>query len=144
MARQKGNLVRVRDPKGEIFEVTPPNAHDLVQHLGWTYMKVITEDEQEEIVDDDAKTALAHAPRALRTREDEIKERVAKEKAHRRKKSDDGEEAKPKRNTRKKPAAVETEGPSGDPELDALEREEAERSDPAYGLDVGDDLGLDD
>jgi hypothetical protein len=138
MSRVKGNLVRVKDKKGDIFEVSPANAHDLVQHLGWTYMKVITEDEQEAVVEDEVKTQLAHSPRALRTREDEIAERVAKERAHRKPKED--KEPKAKRTQRKKPAA-EDEGTSGDPELDALEREEAQRSDPAYGLDVD---GLDD
>jgi hypothetical protein len=132
MSRVKGNLVRVKDKKGDIFEVSPANAHDLVQHLGWTYMKVITEDEQEAVVEDIAKTELAHAPRAIRTREDEIAERVAKEKAQRKPK-----EKKEPAKSKKKPAA-EDEGTSGDPELDALEREEAERSDPAYGLATND------
>lgn len=135
MARPKGNLVKVRDPKGEIFEVTPPNAHDLVQHLGWTYLKVITEDEREEVEVDHELTRLATAPRAVKTREEQIKERVEKEKAHRRKKADQDDEEPRKVRARKtrKPAAVEEEGPSGDPELDALEREESERSDPAFG-----------
>lgn len=37
MSKRNEARVAVKDPSGEIFEVSQRNASDLVQHLGWTY-----------------------------------------------------------------------------------------------------------
>lgn len=67
-------LVKVRDPKGQIFEVGRRNATDLVQHKGWSY------DRDETPTTDE----LATAGRKLRPRGEKVaaaRELAAKQKA---------------------------------------------------------------
>jgi hypothetical protein len=59
-------MIQVKDPNGEPFEVTRRNANDLVQNLGWTYVRVIDEES--------LQTDLAMAPRDKGKRASKVQE----------------------------------------------------------------------
>jgi len=69
MTKRKENIVQVRDPKGEVFEITRRNANDLIQHQGW---KLVAD---EGLTTDD----LATAGRTKRERGEKVK--ASREKA---------------------------------------------------------------
>lgn len=55
MTTEKNNLVKVWSPKGELFELSKPNARDLVSHCGFTYTQPI-------VIVQEAAPAPAPAP----------------------------------------------------------------------------------
>ncbi len=57
MSKRNEPTIKVKDPKGEVFEVTRRNANDLVINLGWSYLSDVPEE-------DAALAVNASAPRA--------------------------------------------------------------------------------
>ena len=64
MSKRSEPMIQVKDPKGEIFEVSRRNANDLVQNLGWSY---ISEASEESLQAD-----LATAPRNKQPRSSKV------------------------------------------------------------------------
>jgi hypothetical protein len=52
--RKADNRIQVIDPKGEVFEMSHRNAHDLVNHKGWSFPKS----------EEDKEAEVARAPRS--------------------------------------------------------------------------------
>jgi len=57
-------MIQVKDPKGEIFEVSRRNANDLVQNLGWSYISEVSEES--------LQADLATAPRNKQPRSSKV------------------------------------------------------------------------
>lgn len=73
MSKRNEGRVALKDPNGDIFEVTQRNASDLVQHLGWTYVTPLLSVED----------ALATSPRDRKPRGskmEEVRKKAAEEK----------------------------------------------------------------
>lgn len=120
MTKRKEHIVQVRDPKGEVFEVTRRNANDLIQHQGWS------------LVADEGWTTddLATAGRQKKPRGEKVK--AAREKAAVEKKAKKTAPVLPQAELEvdeNVPTFDEAAGQFDD-ELDALEADEAVRGKP--------------
>lgn len=64
MTKRNEPMIQVKDPKGEIFEVSRRNANDLVQNLGWSYISEVSEES--------LQADLATAPRNKQPRSSKV------------------------------------------------------------------------
>lgn len=64
MSKRSEPMIQVKDPKGEIFEVSRRNANDLVQNLGWSYISEVSEES--------LQADLATAPRNKQPRSSKV------------------------------------------------------------------------
>lgn len=123
MSKRKEHIVQIRDPNGEVFEVTRRNANDLIQHKGW---KLVAD---EGLTTDD----LATAGRTKKPRGEKVKasrEKAAAEKAEKKGKKSAPVLPQPEIEVDEDAPTFDEAAGQFDDELEALEADEASRGKP--------------